>query len=107
MWDDSPLVRAMIHGRVIVLDEFDKAPVEVVCVLKGLLTGDASDVALYDLCLGVTTNMIHTTLAHVPTHTKRVRCIHVSTCRMQKYSEQARGRKRQRERVLTVSPGTE
>ena len=37
VWEDSPLVRAMEHGRIFVLDEFDKAPVEVVVVLKGLL----------------------------------------------------------------------
>lgn len=37
VWEDSPLVRAMIHGRILVVDEFDKAPAEVVCVLKGLL----------------------------------------------------------------------
>ena len=36
-WEDSPLVRAMSSGQVLVVDEFDKAPVEVVCVLKGLL----------------------------------------------------------------------
>jgi MoxR-like ATPase len=34
VWEDSPLVRAMSRGRVLVVDEFDKAPVEVVCVLK-------------------------------------------------------------------------
>jgi len=37
VWQDSPLVRSMARGRVLVVDEFDKAPVEVVCVLKGLL----------------------------------------------------------------------
>ena len=37
VFDDSPLVRAMIHGRVLVIDEFDKAPTEVVVVLKALL----------------------------------------------------------------------
>ena len=37
VWEDSPLVRAMSRGHVLVVDEFDKAPVEVVCVLKGLL----------------------------------------------------------------------
>lgn len=35
---DSPLVRAARYGRVLVLDEADKAAVEVVSVLKGLLT---------------------------------------------------------------------
>ena len=37
VWEDSPLVRSMTRGRILVVDEFDKAPVEVVCVLKGLL----------------------------------------------------------------------
>ena len=36
-FQDSPLVKAMIHGRVLVIDEFDKAPTEVVIVLKSLL----------------------------------------------------------------------
>jgi len=31
------LVKAVKHGRVAVIDEVDKAPVEVVCVLKSLL----------------------------------------------------------------------
>ena len=34
---DAPLVRAAKYGRVLVLDEADKAPVEVVAMLKGLL----------------------------------------------------------------------
>eukprot|EP00315_Gephyrocapsa_oceanica_P044374 CAMPEP_0185531540 /NCGR_PEP_ID=MMETSP1366-20130426/106918_1 /TAXON_ID=38817 /ORGANISM="Gephyrocapsa oceanica, Strain RCC1303" /LENGTH=231 /DNA_ID=CAMNT_0028143263 /DNA_START=30 /DNA_END=722 /DNA_ORIENTATION=+ len=33
---DSPLVRAARRGRVLVVDEADKAPLEVVCVLKAL-----------------------------------------------------------------------
>ena len=37
VYHDSPLVRAAIHGRILVLDEADKAPVEVVALLKGLL----------------------------------------------------------------------
>ena len=37
VFDDSPLVKAMIHGRVLLVDEFDKAPIEVVVVLKALL----------------------------------------------------------------------
>jgi MoxR-like ATPase len=35
-WRDSPLVRAARLGRVLVVDEADKAPLEVVCVLKAL-----------------------------------------------------------------------
>ncbi len=37
VWDDSPLVRAVVHGRVLVIDEADKAPLEVVAVLKSLV----------------------------------------------------------------------
>ena len=34
---DSPLVRALRHGRCLVVDEADKAPLEVVCILKALV----------------------------------------------------------------------
>lgn len=37
IYHDSPLVRAAKEGRILVVDEADKAPVEVVAVLKGLL----------------------------------------------------------------------
>jgi MoxR-like ATPase len=37
VWEDSPLVKAMTNGRILMVDEADKAPTEVVCVLKGLL----------------------------------------------------------------------
>jgi MoxR-like ATPase len=37
VWRDSPLVLALTHGRVLMLDEADKAPLEVVAVLKSLL----------------------------------------------------------------------
>ena len=36
IWEDSALVRAVRYGRVLVVDEADKAPLEVVVVLKGL-----------------------------------------------------------------------
>jgi MoxR-like ATPase len=36
-YEDSALVRAAQHGRVLVIDEADKAPLEVVAVLKGLV----------------------------------------------------------------------
>ena len=35
--EDSPLVEAAVHGRLLMLDEADKAPTEVVCILKGLI----------------------------------------------------------------------
>jgi len=37
VYEDSPLVRAMTAGRILVVDEADKAAPEVVGVLKGLL----------------------------------------------------------------------
>lgn len=37
IWKDSPLVRAATEGCALVIDEADKAPVEVVSVLKGLV----------------------------------------------------------------------
>ena len=37
IYHDSPLVRAAKLGRILVLDEADKAPVEVVAILKGLV----------------------------------------------------------------------
>ena len=37
VYQDSPLVRAAQHGRILVVDEADKAPVEVVALLKGLI----------------------------------------------------------------------
>mmetsp|Transcript_29103 Transcript_29103/g.86552 ORF Transcript_29103/g.86552 Transcript_29103/m.86552 type:complete len:633 (+) Transcript_29103:1-1899(+) len=36
VYEDSPLVSAVRHGRVLVIDEADKAPLEVVCILKSL-----------------------------------------------------------------------
>ena len=37
VWKDSPLVRAVFYGRALVIDEADKAPLEVVAVLKSLV----------------------------------------------------------------------
>jgi len=37
VWKDSPLVRAVMEGRSLVIDEADKAPLDVVCVLKSLV----------------------------------------------------------------------
>jgi von Willebrand factor A domain-containing protein 8 len=37
VYGDSPLVRAAIQGRILVVDEADKSPVEVVALLKGLI----------------------------------------------------------------------
>ncbi|KAJ1450677.1 AAA domain-containing protein [Pelagophyceae sp. CCMP2097] len=44
-WDDSALVRAAVHGRVLVVDEADKAPADVVAVLKALLEDGEIDLA--------------------------------------------------------------
>ena len=46
VWEDSPLVKAAKYGRCLVIDEADKAPLEVVCVLKALL--EDGDLALAD-----------------------------------------------------------
>jgi hypothetical protein len=37
VWEDSPLVRAARTGCALVIDEADKAPIEVVSILKGLV----------------------------------------------------------------------
>jgi hypothetical protein len=37
IWEDSPLVRAVVNGYVLMVDEADKAPVEVTSVLKSLV----------------------------------------------------------------------
>ena len=37
VWHDSPLVKAMTFGRCLMVDEADKAPPEVLVILKGLL----------------------------------------------------------------------
>ena len=37
VWKDSPLVRAVIEGCSLVIDEADKAPVEVISILKSLI----------------------------------------------------------------------
>jgi MoxR-like ATPase len=34
VYEDSPLVKAIKHGRVLVIDEADKAPVHVLAILK-------------------------------------------------------------------------
>uniref|UniRef100_A0A8C4PW26 ATPase dynein-related AAA domain-containing protein n=1 Tax=Eptatretus burgeri TaxID=7764 RepID=A0A8C4PW26_EPTBU len=39
VYDDSPLVCAVLNGRVLVVDEADKAPTHVTCVLRGLVEG--------------------------------------------------------------------
>lgn len=46
IYQDSPLIRAAKEGRVLVVDEADKAPVEVVSVLKSL--AEDGEVHLYD-----------------------------------------------------------
>ena len=38
MYEDSPLVRAAREGRVLVVDEADKAPTYVTAVLKALVS---------------------------------------------------------------------
>jgi MoxR-like ATPase len=36
-YEDSPLVKAVQRGHVLIIDEADKAPTEVVCILKSLI----------------------------------------------------------------------
>jgi len=38
--EDSPLVRAAREGHVIIIDEADKAPTHVTCILKVAITFD-------------------------------------------------------------------
>lgn len=45
-YHDSPLVRAAVNGLILVIDEADKAPVEVVAMLKGLI--EDGELALLD-----------------------------------------------------------
>lgn len=45
-FEDSPLVRAAATGRILICDEVDKAPLEVICMLKGLI-GDG-ELVLHD-----------------------------------------------------------
>ena len=37
MYEDSPLVRAVKTGHILVVDEADKAPTNVTCILKTLV----------------------------------------------------------------------
>ncbi|XP_069745676.1 von Willebrand factor A domain-containing protein 8 isoform X2 [Narcine bancroftii] len=37
MYEDSPLVKAVKHGHILVIDEADKAPTNVTCILKTLV----------------------------------------------------------------------
>jgi MoxR-like ATPase len=54
VWPDSPLVKAVTHGLSLVVDEADKAPTEVLAVLKGLvedgelLLGDGRRLSRHD-----------------------------------------------------------
>ncbi|MEQ2314927.1 hypothetical protein AMECASPLE_016977, partial [Ameca splendens] len=36
-YEDSPLVKAVKHGHILVIDEADKAPTNVTCILKALV----------------------------------------------------------------------
>jgi hypothetical protein len=45
-YEDSPMIRAARLGRVLIVDEADKAPLEVVCLLKAL--AEDGEVILYD-----------------------------------------------------------
>ena len=46
VYEDSPLIVAARSGRVLIVDEADKAPLEVVCLLKNLI--EDGELLLYD-----------------------------------------------------------
>ena len=60
-YQDSPLVKAVEHGRTLVLDEADKAPLEVVSLLKvrypRLVEFDSRSRARF-ICCGVTAQRV-------------------------------------------------
>jgi hypothetical protein len=58
VWEDSPLVRAAKTGRTLVVDEADKAPLEVVCVLKGLIEDGEMLLVRWSLVFHLTVNCI-------------------------------------------------
>jgi len=39
-YEDTPMIIAIKNGHVLVVDEADKAQLEVVCVLKGIVDGE-------------------------------------------------------------------
>jgi hypothetical protein len=59
VWNDSPLLRAVEHGLMLVVDEADKAPTEVLAVLKGLvedgvlLLGDGRRISRHETGPGI------------------------------------------------------
>lgn len=59
VWNDSPLVRAVTEGLSLIVDEADKAPTEVLAVLKGLvedgelLLGDGRRISCHEQGPGI------------------------------------------------------
>ena len=67
VYNDSPLIKAAKNGRILVLDEADKAPIEVVALLKGLI--EDGQLSLPDgrvLCYDESD--IHDTSNHIKIH---------------------------------------
>jgi len=65
VWKDSPLVRAILSGRSLVIDEADKAPLEVISILKSLV--EDGDLLLADgrrISVSNTTNDSDTICVH-------------------------------------------
>ena len=67
VYDDSPLVRAVKHGHVLIVDEADKAPTNVTCILKTLV--ESGEMHLADgrrivsgvyVCINHIEHLIHT-----------------------------------------------
>ena len=46
LYEDSPLVKAVKNGNILVVDEADKAPTNVTCILKTLV--EAGEMHLAD-----------------------------------------------------------
>ena len=53
-WQDSALVRAAVEGRTLVVDEADKAPLEVITALKGLVEDGDMYVLSLQCVMGIT-----------------------------------------------------
>ena len=68
IYDDSPLVKAVVYGRVLVIDEADKAPLEVVSILKGLVEDGHMTLSDGRTIVRHTPDGIHSTSRYIPIH---------------------------------------
>lgn len=58
VYEDSPLVRAVKQGHILVIDEADKAPTNVTCILKTLV--ESGEMHLADSRRIVSGTYVHT-----------------------------------------------